>query len=365
MFALALAGVIAVGRARSRWIKLLGGFLAMVLCATGGIAVVNDYYGYYTSWGQLSADLSDSYQPYSTAISGSRTVHGLPAGRVEQVNFVGKRSGINRPGLVYLPPQYFEPAYRQTRFPVVELIHGSPGHPTSWIVNLNIARTMDHLLVKHQIGPMVFVMPAMNDGNRFEEGIDAPPTLDDTYLSTDVRTDVLAHFRVATDAASWGIAGYSSGGYAAANLSLRHPYDFGAAAMMDGYFRPKDGPAAQAAHGDAAIEAANDPLRAAAGLSADSHPLPSFWVGAGTGSRSDITAARAFVSALHGVEQVTLYTEKGAIHNFNAWRADIPRFLTWMWPQLAPPALRVQFPISGPVHDAVIPIAKPRPSSSP
>lgn len=357
LFGLALGGIVAVGRCRSWWIKGAAGVLAMVLCVGGGIAVVNDYYGYYTTWGQLSSDLRDNYQPFTTAISGSRTVHGLPAGRVVQLSFVGKRSGITRPGLVYLPPQYFDKAYRHTRFPVAELVHGSPGSPSNWLVNLTIARTMDHLLVTHLLGPMVLVMPTMNAGRRFEEGVNAPGALDDTYLTTDVRHDVLARFRVATAGSSWGIAGYSSGGYCAANLSLRHPGAFGASALMDGYFRPADGPAARVLNHDPAAEAANDPLRAAAALSAGSHPLPSFWVGVGTGNRSDITAADAFVHALHGVEQVTLHTEHGAAHNFNAWRPDVPRFLAWMWTQLAPPTLRVQFPIAGPVHNSFIPTA--------
>jgi enterochelin esterase-like enzyme len=360
VFGLAVGCVVAVGVLRPIWIKLPAGALAMVLCASGGIAVVNDYYGYYTTWGQLSTDLTGSYQPFSTSIAGSRTVHGLPAGRVESLTFAGAQSGITRGGLVYLPPQYYEPAYRNVRFPVVELLHGTPGTPSNWVVNLGIAKTMEHLLVEHQLGPMVLVMPTMSVGSRFEECVNAPGALDDTYITTDVRHDVLAHLRVATDPASWGIAGYSSGGYCAANLALRHPQDFGASAIMDGYFRPQDGPAARALNDNPAAEAANNPLLEAAALSRSTHPLPSFWVAAGTGDKGDIAAAHAFVHALHGVEQVTLFTEPGASHNFDAWRPDIPRFLAWMWTQLAPPQLRVQFPIAGPVRGAYIQVGRSR-----
>jgi poly(3-hydroxybutyrate) depolymerase len=59
----------------------------------------------------------------------------------------------------------------------------------------------------------------------------APEGLDDTYLSTDVPTIIRARYRVSTDPAEWGLLGYSSGGYCAANLGLRHRARFGAAAI--------------------------------------------------------------------------------------------------------------------------------------
>ena len=56
-----------------------------------------------------------------------------------------------------------------------------------------------------------------------------------------------------------GVAGYSSGGYCAANLALRHRGSFGAAAVINGYFRAADGPPARAEQWPAA-GSANSPL---------------------------------------------------------------------------------------------------------
>jgi hypothetical protein len=128
---------------------------------------------------------------------------------------------------------------------------------------------------------------------------------------------------------------------------------------MDGYFRPGDGPAAAALHFNPAAERANDPLLAARRLGRSVAALPSFWISAGTGNSADIAAARAFTGALHGVEQVTLFRQPGAGHNFYAWGAATPRMLQWMWTQLAPPELRVRFPISGPVSSTAIPLPAP------
>jgi hypothetical protein len=128
---------------------------------------------------------------------------------------------------------------------------------------------------------------------------------------------------------------------------MRHRAMFGAAAVMDGYFRPTDGPAAEALHRDPAAEAANDPVLIAAHLSRTAAPLPSFWLAAGTAGPGDLPEAQRFASALHDVEQVALYREHDAGHNFYAWSGALPHALAWLWSQLAAPELRTQFPIAG------------------
>jgi enterochelin esterase-like enzyme len=344
--------------------KIACGALTMVLSVLGGVAVVNDYYGYYQSWSELGADLTGSYAGFTTVHSPARGPAHLRAGELRAVTLAGPRSGIDRRGLVYLPPQYFQPAYRNTRFPVVELVHGTPGHASDWVVHLRVVQVLERLLADHRIGPMILVMPTMSVGTHYEECVDAPGALDDTYMSADVRADVNGGFRASTDAAQWGIAGYSSGGYCAANLALRHRADFGAAAMMDGYFQPTAGPAAAALQNDPAAEDANNPLLTASRLAAGAHPLPGFWLAAGTGDSADQRAARDFVHALHGVEQATLYREPGAGHNFYAWRPALAPMLVWMWSRLASPDLRVQFPIAGGVHHALITPGRPGPTPS-
>ena len=63
---------------------------------------------------------------------------------------------------------------------------------------------------------------------------------------------------------------------------------------------------------------------------------------------------------------MTFTSEPGAGHNFYAWRPAIPRMLGWMWQQIAAPALRMQFPVAGPVNNSVLVAPKaPRRSSTP
>jgi S-formylglutathione hydrolase FrmB len=255
---------------------------------------------------------------------------------------------------VYLPPQYFQKRYAHTRFPVLELLHGSPGTPTNWVYQINIAGIMDKLISSNLVGPMIVVLPAINSGGHFEDCVDSPGALDDTYISQDVPRDVRARFRAATTPAEWGIAGYSSGGYCSANLALRHRGAYGAAAIMDGYFRPTDGPAAAALHFNGAAEAQNNPIVLASKLNRGANPMPSLWLSSGTGASKYSRGAQAFIAALHGVEAVTFVKQPGAGHNFYAWRAVIPRMLGWMWTQLAPPDLRVQFPVAGSIGNSIV-----------
>ena len=246
---------------------------------------------------------------------------------------------------MYLPPQYGQARYAHVRFPVVELFHGTPGSPLSWDTVLQINRVADTLIARHLIGPMVLVMPSINGaGRHYQDCVNGPGVSDDTYLTQDVRADLIARYRVSHDPYQWGMAGYSSGGYCAANLALRHPGSFGAAAVIEAYFRAADGPAATALNHSQPLETANSPLYLAERLTPGSGPLPAFWVAAGTHQKTDYQTATLFAAALNRFEQVPLI-KLNAADSGNAWQAALPTALAWMWQQLAPPDLRVLFPV--------------------
>ncbi|MGD0240151.1 MAG: alpha/beta hydrolase-fold protein [Streptosporangiaceae bacterium] len=338
------AWLVAGARLRPLAVKVACGGLAIVMAMTGGIALVNDYYGYYRTWPEFRADFGGGLGALGT----DTAVTAAPAGSgtLTWVDLPGQRSGYHRRGLVYLPPQYHEPQYAHVRFPVLELFHGTPGSPRAWETLLRISQVADQLLARHLIGPMVLVMPAINGpGHDFQDCVDGPGVHDDTYLTTDVRADVRARYRVSADPYEWGLAGYSSGGYCAADLALRHRTLFGAAAVLEGYFRAADGPAGMALRDDKTLEDANSPLYLAEKLSPASGPVPAFWVAAGTLDGTDYATATAFVAALDRIEQVPFDREFDTAHTVSAWARVLPAALIWLWQQLAPPDLRVLFPV--------------------
>jgi S-formylglutathione hydrolase FrmB len=345
LFAVAIGALVVLVRFTNIFLRVGAGVVALALATTGGMAVVNDYYGYYQTWSQLSADLSGSYAQFTSTALGDRS-DPMMTGKVVPVSLPGARSGINRTGYVYLPPEYFQPAYAHTHFPVVELLHGTPGYAASWLVHMHTDALANQLISHRLMGPMVLVMPATYTAHTYQECLNSGRGQDDTYLTYDVRHDVEARFRVATTPAEWAVSGISSGGYCAANLALRHPAMWGASGIISGYFRPEDGPAANVLDHDVAAEDANDPLLLARSLTARSAPLPSFWLSAGLNDPADIAGARAFATALHGIERVTLFRDPGS-HDFYSFGPAFARVLPWAWTQIAPPALRVRFPIAG------------------
>jgi pimeloyl-ACP methyl ester carboxylesterase len=335
--------LVAVVRLRLLPVRILCGTLSIVVAMTGGIAAVNFYYGYYTTWGQMWADFHGGAANLGTVSAVSDPAVG--SGSIGWVNLPGKLSGYDRRGLVYLPPQYSQARYAAVRFPVVELFHGSPGNPLAWDTVLHVSRVANSLLARHLIGPMILVMPAINGpGNDYQDCVNGPAVSDDTYLTKDVRTDILARYRVSHDSYEWGLGGYSSGGYCAANLALRHRTSFGAAAVIEGYFQAADGPAGNALNDSQPLEAENSPLYLAERLTPATTPVPAFWVAAGTNDKSDYQPATVFAAALDRTQQVP-FIKLRAGDTANAWAAALPAALTWLWQQLAPPDLRVQFPV--------------------
>ena len=352
----------AIFRLRQWWTRVAAAALGVVLAMTSGVVIVNDFYGYYQTWSALGVDFLGRTPELGRTAPAHHSATVVQSGGVVQLTLSGTVSHISRVGYVYLPPQYYLPAYRTDRFPVVELLHGTPGIPANWLVQLRVPQLMDKLIAAHEIGPMVLVMPAINPvKGRRQECTDGPQGLDDTYLSTDVPAIIRARYRVSTDPAEWGLLGYSSGGYCAANLALRHRASFGAAAILDGYFRAKDGPAGTALGGNPALEDANSPLTIARSLPADTAPMPAFWLSVGTASRANLAFDKAFVSALERTVRVTSILQPGGRHDFYTFAHEIPPSLIWSWPQLAPPALQRAFPLtaSPPVIN-LAPIQEPR-----
>jgi enterochelin esterase-like enzyme len=348
LIAVSAALIVAAVRLRPLAARIACGGLSILVAMTGGIAAVNFYYGYYSTWGQLWADFHGGDTGNLGIVSAATaSTPALESGVIRWVTLPGPVSGVSRRGLVYLPPQYDQAKYARVRFPVLELFHGTPGSPLALATVVRVQQVEDSLLARHLIGPMVLVMPAINGtGHNYQDCVNGPAVRDDTYLTSDVRTDVLARYRVSADPYEWGLAGYSSGGYCAANLALRHRGSFGAAAVIEGYFRATDGSAAAALNNSPLLEAANSPLYTAERLTPGSGPVPAFWVAAGTHDKSDYKPATVFAAALNHVEQVPFY-KMNAGDTANAWRAALPVALTWLWQQLAPPDLRVLFPVRG------------------
>jgi len=353
----ALAWRIAVGRMVV--FRVLAACLAFVTAMAFGVLAVNKYYGYYQTWNAMIADVTQqgvsaaSQVPHVNLTSGSRsgTLNGnrdvLQAaqqqGYLLRLVVTGQRSHITRVVYVYLPPQYFESAYRAYRFPVIELIHGQPGQPQDWITVMGVTDTFNRLLAEKVARPAVLVMPDANGGQQVSlqclNQVGGPQDL--TYLAVDLPVQIAHSLRVLPPGPGWGLAGYSEGGFCTANMALRYPNRYGFAGVLSGYFTPDanqltgSGRPVSPFGGNATLREQNTPLDEIQNLPV-SAVIPRFWLGAGAADRQDVADTEAFWQELRQrQDDAPLTFTPGGGHTMTTWRAQIPPMLTWMTRGLA------------------------------
>ena len=347
--------------ARRAAFRVLAACLAFVPAMTFGVLAVNKYYGYYQTWGSMAADFTQqsasaaSHVPEvefaarsrAGTLDGSRSHLTLAEqqGYLVRLVVTGQSSRLTRAVYVYLPPQYFQPAYRAYRFPVIELIHGQPGEPQDWISVVGVTRAFGHLLADKRAQAAVLVMPDANGGGKISlqclDQVGGPQDL--TYLAVDLPGQLARTLRVRRPGPGWGVAGYSEGGFCAANMALRFPGRFGAAGVLSGYFAPfgnrlsASGPPVSP-FGDSTLRREqNTPLDELRMLPAATI-IPRFWLGAGAADGQAVADAEAFRQELLPRQvNVPLELTPGGGHTMTTWRAELPSMLSWMTPRLARP----------------------------
>jgi enterochelin esterase-like enzyme len=345
--------------ARRVALKVVAALMSFIVAVFFGVLTVNKYFSYYTTWAAAIADLSNSSPNSGPQVSQGSLLAGNKSltfdqrsvylrlaelqGYTLRVAIPGKVSHITRQAYIYLPPEYFQKRYAKYRFPVIELIHGQPGLPQDWINVVGIQETLNQMVKQGQASPAVLVMPDANGGNNISlqclNQVGGPQDL--TYLAQDV-PDVVGHLlRVMPPGNAWGVAGYSEGGYCAANIALRYRYRYGYAASLSGYFIPmknKLGSPVRAVDpfdGNNSLRAQNTPLDEVKALAAGAR-LPLFWLGAGQGSRADVGNAQYFAQLLQLHEaDVPLVIVPGGGHTMGSWHAQVPTMLSWMTQGLA------------------------------
>ena len=347
--------------ARRVAVRVLAACLAFVPAMAFGVLGVNKYYGYYQTWGSMVADLTHQDASVASRVpevefadrSRAGTLDGSRAhltlaeqqGYLVRLMVAGQRSHLTRAVYIYLPPQYFQPAYRAYRFPAIELIHGHPGVPQDWISVVGVTRAFAHLLAGRQARPAVLVMPDANGGDKISlQCLDqAGGPQDLTYLAVDLPGQLTRMLRVRAPGPGWGVAGYSEGGFCAANMALRFPLRYGAAGVLSGYFAPFDnrlaasGPLVSPFGGSSALRQRNTPLDEVLALPAGT-VIPAFWLGAGAADGEAVADAETFRQVLVPRQgRVPLTLTPGGGHTMTTWRAELPPLLAWMTPRLAQP----------------------------
>jgi S-formylglutathione hydrolase FrmB len=331
-----LAGLIAfrLAHGRHRSAAVASGVLAVLLLPTAAAAAVNAHYQYLPR----VADVLDQPSWPTAAVSvlrpAARALPAHPAGAVVRLPVPGPASGFGtHSALIYLPPQYFtEPT---ARFPVVYLLHGSPGAPIDWY---RAARAADAGLAAARVGaPVILVAPrASRYWSDDSECVDRPREHVETYLTRDVPAAVDAALRTIPNRSARAIAGNSAGGYCALNLGLRHREEFSVILDLSGYNRPTYAGGMVGLFGPQpdlpALVRAESPATYVPGMSA--RPRMQVWLDTGTADRAALVDARRMSSMLTAAGQVAVLRERPGSHEYGVWRPALRSALLWAAPVL-------------------------------
>ncbi len=319
---------------------------------------VNNYFGFYGSWGDLlgtdtgvaapivtdQGDAGQGVRPVGgVEVMGSSRVPMIPekghsGGKIQQVVISGAASGLSAPAYVYLPPQYFEKKYSHTRFPAIVALTGYPGDARNLITRMNMPTVAAKAIDQHEMPPTILVLmrPTIVPP-RDTECMDVPrgPQVE-TYFTKDLRESMASAFRVGTDAASWGILGGSTGGYCALKMSMRHPEAFSAAVSLSGYFKaPIDATTGDLFGGSQKLQDENDLMWRLANLP---HPPISVLVTSSKKGESNYRTTLDFLAAVKAPMQASSLILPSGGHNFNTWNRELPQALPWLADQLHEPA---------------------------
>jgi enterochelin esterase-like enzyme len=201
--------------------------------AVGATAlVVNNDYGFYTSW----ADLTGSGPAQVAIATGSLVRPGQGTLEVRTVH--SHAGGLDDRLIVWLPPGY--DAHAAHPYPVVMFLPGQPSSPQGTFRHFQFARIATQLVQNHQLPPFVAVFPTLmiapprdTECTNLPGGVQA-----ENWLNTDVPAYVASQYHVQQPGQDWSLIGWSTGGFCAAKLVTAHPGRFGSATAFGGYFNP-------------------------------------------------------------------------------------------------------------------------------
>jgi hypothetical protein len=202
--------------------------------ATVGLAV-NRQFDFYSGWGDLLGQEGDA----AAGIAGNGVLD-RGHGRLEVLAVDGRGSRTRSEMLVWLPPQYDEPAYRHHRFPVVEFLPGQPEQPAGVFRGFELGSAAQAAISSGSVPPFVLVVPPLmirppsdTECTNVPRG---PQAL--TWLASDVPHAVTTSLRVDPPGRHWSVIGWSTGAFCAAKLVYSHPRVFAAAIGLGGYYQP-------------------------------------------------------------------------------------------------------------------------------
>lgn len=243
--------------AKNRTRHVLGRITSIVLIQVLFISAVgltlNRSGEFYSSWYDLvgiRADLQKS--AVNTTDLSAITVRDIRKGKtmsggsvVVKKIITGENSGVTDTVYVVLPPKIAK-ALKSSQtlseskidYKVVELFSGYPGVPQTWIGALRGITSIESLENSNQIPQTIAIIPSINVAPHEDtECMDyrGGPQVE-TWLTKDMH--LFAQRYLGVDTRAWSTFGYSTGGWCAAEIAIRHQSLYESGISLAGYFSP-------------------------------------------------------------------------------------------------------------------------------
>jgi enterochelin esterase-like enzyme len=253
---------------------------------------------------------------------------GVAHGRLVKASMYSPALRKRRAYLIYLPPGYDRLSKAGKRFPVLYLLHGSPGFPALFLNAGDLGVALDKLVGAHRIGRMLVVMPNGRNGS-FRTDTEWANAGSGRWESEvlDVVKAVDAAWPTIPDRRHRALAGDSEGGYAAVNIALHHLRTFGTVESWSGYFRQRRaGPFAHATPGQIARNSPVDYVWQLAPRLQRVRLHAFLYTGRRDGERRQVAAFARELAAAGATVRFALYPGR---HEWRLWRAEIPHMLRY------------------------------------
>lgn len=226
--------------------------ISNVLVVSSVLISINKAGTFYASWSDffgLQNNLkSEAISPENLASITKKDIrkakHTKAGSLVFRKTITGLESGISARVFVVLSPKiakYLEESNGSnlgTDYQIIELFPGYPGVPETWLGALKGLNAIETLEKDNKIPPTIAIIPSINVVPGLDtECLNVPGTSEvETWLTRDIKT--FAQKFIGIDDRKWSAFGYSTGGWCAASLGIRHQDQFNKAVSLAGYFSP-------------------------------------------------------------------------------------------------------------------------------
>ena len=242
---------------KAKWNFVFGRIVVLILIqvitlSSIGIAI-NRSGEFYSNWDDLLGNsknlTSVAIQPNSLAQISSLDISSAkstPGGSLIIRKIIkGLNSKISDVVYIVLPPKIVKLLKENPLAPtigndyqILELFSGYPGVPQTWIGSMKGIKTLEELENVDKIRNTIAIIPTMNVFPRRDTeclNFTSGPQVE-TWLTTDMK--VFAQRFLGIDNRPWASIGYSTGGWCATEVAVRHQEQYSRAVSMSGYFKP-------------------------------------------------------------------------------------------------------------------------------